>query len=379
MVLTLLTRLLVWAAVGMFLWFVLLRFIRRPFLAWFGGVVILTVLVWSYVDPNDETIGAIWNLLSFPLTPLGFSLTLLMFSFKEFPFKEGFKVTNGRYVAAALSLLIICSVPVVARFLINQAELAVNEAFAAQRGICADVCPATIPETAPLGSVAAMVVVGENMDAVTPPAEASSRADSAFSLSPVLVSRLDSAGSLFGDIRRAGGDPQVFVTSGPVFGGGDEQDEKEDLLRQAVGNNFGNARVDINDNGTDVHRTMEEVLEYLVDNELVDSDRNDRVTASQQGSSRVALVAPGVTMRRAALTFEREGLQVVAWPTNLYGGVDIFDEDTIVVISDFVPSVEALRLTTYYWDEVLTSFYYFLRGWLPGFDVRWSEIVELAP
>jgi uncharacterized SAM-binding protein YcdF (DUF218 family) len=62
----------------------------------------------------------------------------------------------------------------------------------------------------------------------------------------------------------------------------------------------------------------------------------------QRDTQRVALVAPALAMRRAALTFEKEGLQVIAWPTNLYGSSSPTG-DTLAKLSDLVPSVEALR------------------------------------
>jgi len=378
MVLTLLSRILVWAAVGLFVWYVLLKFIRRPFLAWFGGVILLTVIVWSYVDPNDETIGAIWNIISFPLTPLGFSLTLLTFSFKEFPFKEGFKVTNGRYVAVALLILSLCSVPLVARFFVNQAEESVQRAYAAQQAICADVCPVEIPD-APLSRVVTIVVVGENLDAIAPPTESASRTDNQFNLSPILVSRLSSAASLYQRVRQTGTSPFVFVTAGSIMGSSEEQVQKDQVLIQVLASNGVPSEViRINDNGTNVHATMEEVRDFLIEQGLISPDLSTRLEGLQRDSSRIALVAPAISMRRSALTFEQQGLEVVAWPTNLYG-TEVDTGDTLALLSDLVPNVEALRLTTRYWNEVLTSFYYFLRGWLPGFDVRWNEVVELVP
>jgi uncharacterized SAM-binding protein YcdF (DUF218 family) len=84
-------------------------------------------------------------------------------------------------------------------------------------------------------------------------------------------------------------------------------------------------------------------------------------------------------MRRAALTFERLGMQVVAWPTDLYGEAGPDAADRLARLADLVPTVGALQLTTRYWNELLISFYYFLRNWLPSFNVQWSEVVETIP
>jgi uncharacterized SAM-binding protein YcdF (DUF218 family) len=81
-------------------------------------------------------------------------------------------------------------------------------------------------------------------------------------------------------------------------------------------------------------------------------------------------------MRRAALAFENEGLQVVAWPTNLYGTSPLTQGTTLARLADLVPSVEALLVTTRYWEELLSSLYYYMRGWLPPVNVQWDEVVE---
>lgn len=376
MVLTLLTRILVWAAVGLVVWYLLLKFIPRPFLTWFGGAILLTLIVWSFVEPNDETINVIWKIISLPLTPLGFPILLLLLSFKGPPFKEGFKVANGRYVAIALLILLVSSVPLFARTVVNQAERSVQEAYDAQQGICEDVCPIGIPTDVPLSQVVATVVLGENVDVVLPSEEFPSRVDSRLGFDPVLSSRLDSAADLYQRLRNNGSAPFVIVTAGPVEGDREERAADEQRLRQTLtADGIPVEAIRIEDAGMDVHRAMDQVKDFLEDNGLLSDTR-----LAQRDSTRIALVAPALMMRRAALTFEREGIQVVAWPTDLYGDSEpTIDDDVLSVLADILPSAEALRLTTRYWNEVLSSFYYFLRGWLPQFDVRWNEIVELVP
>jgi uncharacterized SAM-binding protein YcdF (DUF218 family) len=374
MVLTLLTRILVWAAVGWFVWFVLLKFIPRNFLTWFGGAIILALVVLSFIDPNDETIGSIWKIISLPLTPLGASIGLLMTALKDFTFKDGFKKINGRYVAAALTILIVCSVPLFARTIVNQAENAVEEAYRAQQGICEDVCPVEIPTEVPLSQVSAMVVMGDNIDVVVPPEDFPSRVDRGISLNPMLLARLSSAATLYQQLRQNGSSPFVILTAGTALG----NDEERAINNQVLQNILVNSGIPlevirIERTGMDVYRTLRETRNFLEAQGILGDPQ-----APQRQSSRIALVAPALTMRRAALTFEEAGLQVIAWPTNLYGG-SMPTGDTLARLSDLVPSAEALRLTTLYCNEILTSFYYFLRGWLPGFNVRWNEIVELVP
>ncbi|NEQ45807.1 MAG: YdcF family protein [Leptolyngbya sp. SIOISBB] len=367
MVLELLTRILLWAAMGLFIWYVLLKFIPRSFLTWFGGAIILTLFVLAFIDPNDETIGAIWKIISLPLTPLGFSIGLLVVALTP-------KKIKGRYVGVALAILLVASTPLFARFFVNQAEQAVQEAYRVQQGICDDVCPAGIPTDIPLSQVAIEVVIAENMDFVSPVEAFPSQVDSEVELDPMLVTRLQSAARLYARLRAQGSDPPVYVTAGPLYGNAEEEAAKEEALRQVlIGSGIPREVITIEDAGMDIHRAMRDVREFLADRGTL-PDEN----LPQRSSQRVALVAPALSMRRAALTFEKGGLQAIAWPTNLYGGSKATG-DTLARLSDLVPSAEALSLTTRYWNELLSSFYYFLRNWLPGVDVSWNEVVELVP
>ena len=82
-------------------------------------------------------------------------------------------------------------------------------------------------------------------------------------------------------------------------------------------------------------------------------------------------------MSRAALTFERRDLQVIAKPTDFYTAPMMGDGSLLRRLPDILPSVDALQLTTRYWNELLTSLYYFLRGWLPNFNFGWDSSIEI--
>ena len=69
MLLALLTRILLWAGVGYLLWYLLLKFIPRKFLTWFGGAIVLALIVLSFVDPNDRPLGPSGTLFRCPSVP----------------------------------------------------------------------------------------------------------------------------------------------------------------------------------------------------------------------------------------------------------------------------------------------------------------------
>ncbi|MGD1930285.1 MAG: YdcF family protein [Leptolyngbyaceae cyanobacterium] len=380
MVLNLLTRILVWAAFGLLIWYFINKIVPKNFLTVFGGAIILALIFLSFAFTGDPTISAIRRIISFPLTPLGATITILLFSFRDVSFENGFKKINGQWVAIAFVILVVSSLPLVARVLVNQAEQSVQRAYAEQQGICQDVCPADIPEAAPLGQIVGLVVLGDNMDAVRTPAELSSRIENtvtpspAASLSPILLSRLDSASRLYGRVQQAGGAPFVMVTAGPVVGNSERRTQKEQVLRQVLINNgVPDAAISVNRNGLNAREAMKDAQDLLEERGQLDGEGT-----RQLNSNRVAIVAPALTMRRAALTFEEGDLQVVAWPTNFYGS-EFSTDDTLALLSDLVPNVEALRLTTAYVEETTALVGYFLRGWLPEIDSQWSEIVELVP
>jgi uncharacterized SAM-binding protein YcdF (DUF218 family) len=365
MLLVLLTRLLIWAAVGLLIYWVLLRFIPRNFLTWFGGAIILALIVLSFIQPTDQTIGAIWQVISLPLTPLGASILLLAFSLGG----KGLKNVNGRQVLIALLILLFSSIPLIARSLANQSEQAVAQAFANQRALCADICPTIDP--VPVSLVSAILVAGDNVDGQATMGILPSQVDVDTQINPELAARLNSAADLYGTLRAQGADPFVVVTAGSVVGTAEERAARDQLIRQRLGaRGVPDEVIQVQPTGMDMYRAAIDLRTFLQERGLYRADVPNRE------ATRVALVAPALTMRRSALTLEQQGLQVVAWPTDLFGLSAPAPGDTLARLTDLVPNVEALRLTTRYWEELLTSIYYFLRGWLPPFNVQWSEVVE---
>ncbi|NEQ31449.1 MAG: YdcF family protein [Leptolyngbya sp. SIO4C5] len=368
MLLVLLTRILLWAAVGLIIWYVLLKFIPRNYLTWFGGLIFLALLVLSFVETDDPTVAIIWNIISFPLKPLGAAITLMAVALSQ-----GVKKVSGNQVALALTILLIASMPLVARFLVGQAEQSVQEAFQDRRTLCEDICPADIPEVADLNDVIAIVVLGDSADTVNQAGDFPSQLDNERPFNVGLVPRLIYGTELYRDLRNRGVLPFFIVTAGSRSGNGDERAEKDQAIRQLLTNNgVPPDLIRIENSGSNVRASAEDVREFLRERELFDATDNPRPQ-----DNRVIVIAPALTMRRVGLTFENIGLQVVARPTDFYISEEGRSGDLAARLQDIIPSVEALRLTTLYWEEFLSSIYYFLRDWLPPFDVSWGELVEV--
>ncbi|MEM1251354.1 MAG: YdcF family protein [Cyanobacteria bacterium P01_H01_bin.21] len=364
--LVLLTRILLWATIGLLIWYILTRIIPKQYLTWFGGVIVLTLIVASFADPNDETIGTIWRLLSLPLTPLGATILLLGSAIGD-----GIGKVKGQQVAAALAILVITSLPIFSRFVVARSELEVQEAFLARAAQCAEVCPVGL-EGPRLDRTGAIVVLGE--DAGDTPGTAvafQSASDRAYN--STLVPRLIYASQLYSEARQAGANPFVIVTADPGGDGESSQAKRQNIRTVLVNNGVPGENIRFESTGLNVHGTAENVDRFLRNQQVLPA-RNNR---NEPTDPRIMLVAPAMTMTRSALTFENMDMQVIAKPTDFYSVNTWSGNDTFSRLPDIIPNVDALQLTSRYWDEVLTSTYYFLRGWLPDFDFGWNSNIEL--
>jgi hypothetical protein len=223
--LNLLTRLLIWIAVGWFIWWVLTKFIPKSFLTWLGGAIILAIIVMSFVAPADDSINALWQFISFPLKPLGATLVLLMVAMSK-----GLKKVDGRMVALAFTILFLSSIPLVARTLVFQAENAVESALQNQRALCSDICPAIDP--VPVSLARSLVVIGDNVNADRLSDSLPSRTDPSQPISPALAAQLNSTVNAYN--RLNGARPFVTVTAGPTRGTAEEQQRLESAIRQEL-------------------------------------------------------------------------------------------------------------------------------------------------
>ncbi len=370
-ILNLLTRLLLWLAIGYGLWWAVRKLIPEKWLTWLGGGLILLVVAAAFLDPNDRTVGTFWDLLSLPLTPLGAAITMLLLSISK-----GIKKVEGKLVVAALAVLWVSSTPLVARGLSVQAEESVQRAYENQQMICSsNFCAAT--DALPVQLARAMVIVGDNADAYRVSNSLPSQSDSDVPLDPILVSRLNSAADVYTRVVTA--NPLVTVTAGARDGNSDAGQQLDQSIRQRLINRgIPDANIRIINTGMDIRSTVEDQASFLADRGLFDPlERGERRSErDNRAANRVILVTPALTMRRAALAFENDGLQIVAWPTELYGTPRSNADGTLARFADLVPNVGALRITTRYWEELLSSMYYYLRGWLPSFSMQWDEVVE---
>ena len=359
--LVLLTRILLWASMGLLLWYLLVRVVPPKYLTWFGGVIFIALLALAFIEADNDTVRVLWQILSFPLRPLGFSLVLLAGALGE-----GFKRIKAMPVAIALGVLLVSSIPIFAQLLVTDAELSVRQAFQDRAALCEGVCRIDEVPGANLGEAGAIVVVGDRSDVSVPTNGLQGVTDT--SLNTILAPRLIYAADLYDRARDLGANPLVVVTAG-------SDDDSDTVIRNILVNNrVPSDVIEIENSSLNMRQTAEDVEELLEDRRIV-SNREAR--GDSDDDARVVLIAPAITMSRAALTFERIDLEVIARPTDFYSARFNQDGGLLDRLPAVLPSVNALRLTTRYWDEVMTSLYYFLRGWLPNFNFGWNSSIEI--
>jgi len=296
----------------------------NPLLDRLRVLLLISLLFLAFFAPDTEVGAAIFGLIAFFFTPLGFSITLLVIA-SALITNGGIRNPAPRMILAALLVLILSSLPVVAYWFADQAE---RDAAAAVRTACCD-------ETA-----AAIVLLGKGTTGPHIPNRGAIQLTDA-------GNRLPYAAVLYKKQLA----PLVIVTAGPrpeFEGSVGEAKDIETLLA----NNMGVPRnsIVLDDNGRNIRTSAQEVRKIL---------------DSRGVGRKVILVTSAIQMRRASLAFANMGIQVIPRATDFYtyqptsGGKSRLRFDA----GKFLPSADALVTTTKVFDEYFGSFYYYLRGW----------------
>jgi len=334
----LLTRILLWLLIATIVWYVFIRFIPRAYLTWLGGLIVFTFVLLAFISPTSGTVASVWSIISLPLKPLGLAIFLLLTSIRE-----GTKKIAANQVVAALLILFLSSMPIVAYWLAGTAEGSVVDTRLLRAN----------PER--VDNIRAIVVLGDNISPLDPSFRSRvqvTNVEEGFNNS--LASRLIYTGRLYENELAQGRDPLVVVGAGPQIQG--RSDEDVGLSVQTIGNVLTEAgvpgdRILIETEGVNLYSTIDNIRDALVERGF------------QPGTDDIILVAPVISISRAVSTFARMGIDALPQPTDQFAFQ--LDSDRLVAnVTDLLPNVDALALTTRVVDEYLTSVYYFLRGWV---------------
>ena len=288
---------------------------------WFLLAVFLLLI--AFTAPDSPIGLAILSLLSVFIKPLGLSILLLILAATQIN-KGGISNPGPNLILTALLILILSSMPFVAQWLAFQLEKTAIETV--QTDLCC----------------------GERAEAIVLLGSGTTEPKLPYSTQVQLTrigDRIPYAAKLYKD----GLAPIMIVSAGsrneyiqPVV-------EADYIARLLVGMGV----------------PSRAIVKETSDGTLYDSAVGIRQIAKQRDLGRaIILVTSALEMRRASLAFTDVGFKVIPAPTNFYASLPGEKYERRVSARDFLPSAEALLLTTDVVEEYIITFYYFIRGWL---------------
>ncbi|NJP08894.1 MAG: YdcF family protein [Leptolyngbyaceae cyanobacterium RU_5_1] len=397
----LLTQVMLWVAVIWLAWFLLRTVLNKEVLGWLVIFLIAAILLLSFVQGGIDEPGSIlevlWGLISFPLSPFGFGLILLLVLLSGIG--GNLSKTNRRIIMAGLILLALSSTPLVSYFLAHELE---TEAIAqVERTLTA------IPAL-PSGAQRVIVLLGRGTTRLqlsprsgSRPTDSPNRGNDtppAFPLPwprrrPITETQFQILSQLPVQLTEQGDrilytaqlyreeaqrDPLIVVSAGRRpdrrWKDGDvreEISEARDIQKMLTQPPFGipanNILLD-HDNGN-IHRSAEEVETLLRD-------------AGINYGNQIMLVTSALNMNRSAWIFKQvfDGEEpsqescIISRPTDFYTiptpeqlknvlqGRDLIEREFRIV--DLLPTAEAFYISSKALQEYLGALYHFLRGWI---------------
>ena len=380
----LLTQVLLWVLVGLAARFVLFKALPRVFL---GGLVIallvaVTALTFFKGAPETGLLGDVWQILSVILNPFGLVIILLCVVWRDV--ESGGKF-NKVVLRIGVASLLIFSLPIVSNFLAQRTEMEAVQ---------------IMQEAPPLNNGAQRVIVlmGQNTtrlklrprteaapaekkvdrNGILPPPEPIS--ESKFSMLTNLPLQLTEQGDrileaaqLFNSER--GNNPVLIISAGRRIDRMEKKGEKKENISEAADlskllqSQFGIPGTAIIQD--DDSRTVIEAAQNV---------RKILETRNIRYGNQIMVVTSAIEASRTALTFAREiapdgqGVTIISRPTDFYTippaaslanrakNADLIERNFMV--SDLMPNVDSLQLSTKVISEAMTSLYYFLRGWI---------------
>ena len=379
----LLTQVLLWVLVGLAARFVLFKALPRVFL---GGLVIallvaVTALTFFKGAPETGLLGDVWQILSVILNPFGLVIILLCVVWRDV--ESGGKF-NKVVLRIGVASLLIFSLPIVSNFLAQRTELEAVQ---------------IMQEAPPLnGAQRVIVLMGQNTtrlklrprteaapaekkvdrNGILPPPEPIS--ESKFSMLTNLPLQLTEQGDrileaaqLFNSER--GNNPVLIISAGRRIDRVEKKDEKKENISEAA----------------DISRLLQSQFGIPGTAIIQDDDSRTVIEAAQnvrkiletrniRYGNQIMVVTSAIEASRTALTFAREiapdgqGVTIISRPTDFYTippaaslanrakNADLIERNFMV--SDLMPNVDSLQLSTKVISEAMTSLYYFLRGWI---------------
>ncbi|MEB3292007.1 MAG: YdcF family protein [Synechococcales bacterium] len=383
----LLTQVLLWILVGLAARFVLLKALPKAFL---GSLVLILLVVVAGLTffrgaPEAGLLGDIWNVISVMFNPLGLIVIFLAIVWRDAE-KKGLNATSKWLLRIGVASLLLFSLPVFSNFIAQRSEM---EAI--------QISQPDIPAL-PAGAQRVIVLMGQNTTRLqlrprtqnapnagsskkggifSPPEPISEGEYSLLATQPLQLtdqgSRILYASQVFRAERF--NSPVMVVSAGQRAGRSKKEGDNADNISEAA----------------DISRFMQSELglpggAIIQDNDsrsVIESAQNTKRLLQERRinpGSQIVVVTSAVEASRTALTFKRifseDGPEytVISRPTDFYTiptkgslesrlqGRDLIERG--ILVSDFLPNIDSLKLSTRVVSESLSSLYYFLRGWV---------------
>lgn len=334
-----LTQILLWILIAVLIWYVLLQLIPREYLTWLGGAILLSIIILAFFFPTDPGIARLWNILSFPLKPLGLTIILLLAALKSDKKKK--------LVQAAILILVLASVP----WLSKQYEYWLIESNLPQDEVCyVQNARRVIPAT---GRPDAIVVLAKGTTQPFLPYDIDR-------LEVDMGDRIVTAAREYNLQRQIGNRPTVIAVGRqqpfPWYGRRQPRiAEADEIKKQLILLGVPPNDIIAQDSGANVRQSALAVQK--------------RLQANRGLGPRIILVASALDMARAKLSFQNVGMIVIPRAANLAEQLCLVDESNRIIDVEYIlPNAESLLRTTRVIDEFFTLIYYFLRGWIDPCD-----------
>ncbi|HEY9612905.1 YdcF family protein [Allocoleopsis sp.] len=307
----LLTQVLLWLLITVIIYNLLLKVIPRAYLTLLGGFLLFAIIVLAFFFPNDRLVATAWSILSFPLKPVGATIVLLAAALNQ-----GLK---KNLIMAALLILLISSVPIVSTVLARPLELG----------------EVSRPATTAAAPAGAIVVLGQGTTQPSLPPRPQ------IQLTDEGSNRLRRAAQLYQEQTNRGNQPIIIASAGS------EANNVASVLTQ-----FGvpQGQIVTESRSQDLRTSAEQVKDILRSRAI--------------GNRPIFLVTSAINSRRARLAFSQVGIRVITQPANFVSTEPGTREARNITIQSFIPSVDALSVSTRILEEFYTTIYYSLRGWL---------------
>ncbi|NER21017.1 MAG: YdcF family protein [Symploca sp. SIO1B1] len=311
----LLTQILLWGLITYILYRLLTEVIPKQYFTLLGALFLFGIIALAFFFPNDQLVSAAWKVISFPLKPLGAAIVLLIIALRQGLAK------SQNLVVTAMVVLLISSMPFFANLLAQRSETV-----------------AQTDPTAPAQTTGAIVLLGRGSALSLGQTQLNNTGDLVFYTSQLY--------------QASGNQPLVIVSPGRSFSPQGNQDqtvvEANDIATLLTQVGVPRSRIVTESSGLDLRGRAREIRRVLQEQGL-------------EGTS-VTVVSPGFGSRIAGQAFSDAGINVIAQPAGFFGSRPVAAINRLPSPLSFVPSEEALTLTTRVVEEFLTSIYYALRG-----------------